>query len=217
MNILTIYIDRCGVERATATVRTISESAVAAEVMQAASLPLRLLSDSVRAHFEGKEATPSTTDDYPAQELDVYVCACGAKFHSAGEAVDHVEADHASPRIRQDLDKLEDTIEGLITPCPLAPLPTEIIKDRTFGSELIKELAAIFVETKVGDEKAAIELVEYCGWDKIADLNYDEVKVRIIDEVGGKKIQPPVHEAYLTAITLFLSQVGKLSKKYRSE
>jgi hypothetical protein len=217
MSILTIYIDRSGVERATATVRTISESAVAAEVMQAASLPLRLLSESVRAHFAGKEATPSVTVDGPAEELDVYVCACGSRFHSAGEAVDHVEADHASPRIRQDIDKLEDTIEGLITPCPLAPLPTEIVRDRTFRAELIKELAATFVETKVGDEKSATELVEYCGWDKIADLNYDEVKVRILDEVGGKRIQPPMHETYLTAKALFLSQVGKLSTKYRSE
>ena len=217
MKIFNLYCGDSGVERVTATVRTISEASRAGEAMQAASLPIRLLSDTLREHFHGKAATQGATDDSPVEELDVYVCACGSKFHSAGEAVGHVEADHASPRIRRDIDKLEDTIEALITPCPLAPLPTEIIKDRTFGAELIKELAAVFVETKVGDEKAAAELVEYCGWDKIADLNYDEVKVRILDEVNPKKVQPPMHETCLTAIALFLRQVGKLSKKYRSE
>jgi hypothetical protein len=216
MSIFTIYADRSGVERVTATVRTIAESSSAAEAMQAAALPLKLLSDTLRAHFAGQAVTQSADANYPGEELDVYVCACGSRFHSAGEAVDHVEADHASPRIRQDLDKLEDTIEGLITPCPLAPLPepTVIVKDRTFAADLVNELGELFAELKIGNQKTAIELVDYCGWGEVAGLNYEEVKVRILDEVGGKKIGAPLQEAFLTAMALFLSQVGRLSKKY---
>jgi hypothetical protein len=55
MSILTLYIDRSGVERVTATVSTVSGNAEAADLMRAASLPIRLLSDCVREHFAQKD------------------------------------------------------------------------------------------------------------------------------------------------------------------
>jgi hypothetical protein len=217
MCVLIAEIGKTGIERVYASVTSVSDGTLAAEVFEAAGLGLRLTHDSIRQHFEGKVVAQSATP-LPQGETDIFVCLCGERLLSTGAAIRHVEKDHASAKIRRDIDKLEDVIEGMIFPNPLpaAPEPTVIIKDRTFRAELIKELATVFTDLKIGDEKAAIDLVEYCEWGQVAGLNYDEVKVRIIDGVVGKKIQPPMHEIYLTAMALFLSQVGRLSKKYGS-
>jgi hypothetical protein len=211
-----------GVKRVYAAVTSIADGALAAEVFQTTGLAIRLAHESLREHFSDQSAT-QVADPLPVGENDLFVCLCGDTFTSTDAAITHVERHHASARIRRDLDKLESTIEGMIFPNPLPPVPENlpIIKDRTFGAELIEELSTVFTDLKIGDRKAAIDLVKHCAWDKIADLNYDEAKVRIIDHdhdhVGGKnRIQPPMHETYLTAVALFLSQVGKLSKTYRS-
>jgi hypothetical protein len=207
-----------GVKRAYAAVTTITDGKLAAEVFQATGLALRLDNDSLREHFDVNAATHDAKP-LPMGENDVYACVCGETFTSTYAATRHVELDHLTEQARRDLDNVEDVIEALIFPNPLpaAPEPTEIIKDRTFGTELTKELSTVFTNLNIGDEKSATDLVEYCGWDQVAGLNYDEVKVHILDEVGGKKIQPPMHEVFLTAMALFLSQVGRLSKKYGSK
>ena len=203
-----------GIERVSAAVTTIADSTLAAELFQAAGLGLRLTHDAIRQHFAG--TTHDDAKPLPLGENDVYACMCGDTFTTADKAIRHVERHHCSSKIRRDIHKVEDLVEGMIFPNPLPPAlePTVIIKDRTFGAELIKELATLFTDLKIGDEKAAIDLVEYCGWGQVAGLNYDEIKVRIIDGVLGKKVKPPMHEVFLTAMALFLSQVGRLSKKY---
>jgi hypothetical protein len=235
MSILNIYVGRSGIERVTATVRTISESSVAAELMQVASLPIRLLSDSVRDHFAGKVATHDAAADAdatdatdPAEELDVYVCACGSRFHSAGEAVDHIEADHASPRIREDLDKLEDTIEVLITPCPLAPVSEEVFPVRSWRSELTKEIARIFANINNADENVnreptqehfdrAIKLVNKTGWGDLQDWDYMNLKRQILAEgktpaPASKRIKPKMHEDFLSVFGVFVLQVRRADR-----
>jgi hypothetical protein len=227
MSILNIYVGRSGVERVTATVRTISESSLAAEVMQAAALPIRLLSDTVRGHVAGT-VTQSASSSDPAEELDIYVCACGSRFRSAGESVDHVEADHASPRIREDIDKLESTIEGLITPCPLAPVSEEVFPVKTWRSELTKEIARIFANINNVDENAntepaqehfdrAIELVNKTGWGDLQDWDYMNLKRQILAEgktpaPASKRIKPKMHEDFLSAFAVFALQVRRADR-----
>jgi hypothetical protein len=213
MCVLIAEIGKTGIERVYASVTSVADGTLAADAFEAAGLGLRLTHDSVREYFASKSANRSATP-LPQGETDIFVCLCGERLLSEGAAIKHVERDHASAKIRRDIDKLEDVIEGMIFPNPLPAVATEIIQDRTFGAELITELASLFTDLKIGDEKAAIDLVEYCGWGQVAGLNYDEAKVHIIDGVVGKKIQPPMHEMYLTALALFLSQVGRLSKKY---
>jgi hypothetical protein len=228
MSILNLYIDRSGVERATATVRTISESSIAAELMQAASLPIRLLSDSVRDYFAGKAVTQSASATGPVEELDIYVCACGSRFHSAGEAVDHVEADHASPRIREELDKLESTIAGLITPCPLAPVSEEVFPVRSWRAELTKEIARIFANINNADENVnteptqehfdrAIKLVKKTGWGELQDWDYMNLKRQILAErktpaPASKRIKPKMQEDFLSAFAVFALQVRRADR-----
>jgi hypothetical protein len=228
MSILNIYVGRSGIERVTATVRTISESSISAELMQAASLPIRLLSDTVRDHFVSKAVTQSASTTDPAEELDIYVCACGSRFHSAGEAVDHVEADHASPRIRQDLDKLEDTIQGLITPCPLAPVSEEVFPVKTWRSELTKEIARILAHTNNEDENVHVEpqqqhfdratkLLNKTGWGDLRDWNYMDLKRQILAEgktpaPASKRIKPKMQEDFLSAFAVFALQVRRADR-----
>ena len=211
MSILTIHADRSGVSRVVATVRSVSESSVAAEAMQAAALPLKLLSDTLRAHFAGQAVTQNADVTYGAKALDMYVCACGERFHDAEGAVSHVENDHASPRIRRDINKIEAIIETLITPSPLAPAlePTEIVPTRTFENELIEELTALF-----GDRSRAESLVRYAGWDKFKGICYDEVKEEIVlaENCSTNKISKRKTEDFLKAYALLLSQVGGVLK-----
>jgi hypothetical protein len=228
MNIFNLYCGDSGVERVTATVRTISEASRAAEAMQASSLPIRLLSDTLRQHFDGEAVTQSATDDSPTEELDIYVCACGARFHSAGEAVDHVEADHASPRIRQDLDKLEDTIEGLITPSPLAPVSEEVFPVKTWHTELTKEIASILANinsedatwSQIADQNhfdRAGKLLNKTGWGELQDWNYMDVKRQILAESktpapASKRIKPKMHEDFLSVVGVFALQVMRADR-----
>jgi hypothetical protein len=228
MSILNIYVGRSGIERVTATVRTISESSLAAEVMQAVALPVRLLSDTARDHFAGKVLTQSASATDPAEELDIYVCACGSRFHSAGEAVDHVEADHASPRIREDLDKLESTIAGLITPCPLSPVSEEVFPVRSWRAELTREIARILANVNNEDENAHVEprqehfdrankLVRKTGWGELQDWDYMSLKRQILAEAktpapASKRIKPNMHEDFLSVFGVFALQVRRADR-----
>lgn len=225
MSVLKAEIGKEGIERVFTEVTTVADGTLAAELFQVAGLGLRLTHDSIRQHF-GPKLVTENAKPLPQGETDVFVCRCGETFTSADRAIKHVEGDHASARIRRDLDKLEDTIEGLILPNPLpaAPESTVIVKDRTFkdelGAELTdalgyadKDLPDLFT-SKEEPHKRAQALIDYCGWGEVTGINFDEVKAKIVDKPtpGDKKIYPPMQADFLYAIASFLKQVGRLSE-----
>jgi hypothetical protein len=218
---LEIIVSEKGVESLITRVNSVGDGVAAGQLSAKTALALRLMHESAKSTAE-VQATPVPYFD-SLEGSFTFRCVCGRVFsgpweESRWESVAHVETHHASTTIKRDLDALEDTIEALIVPSPLHPI-SEVFKDqsRTFGAELVRELATLFTDLKIGNEKAAIDLVDYCGWNQVTGLNYDEVKVSIIDGVVAKKIQPQMHEVFLTAMALFLRQVGRLSKKYRSK
>lgn len=207
-----------GVRRMYSRTRGVAAGKEAAVIVEAVMLGIRLAHEAVREHF----AEPATQDVKPLTTSNVFVCACGEQFTSAEEAIDHVERDHASERIRLDIDKLEDTIQGMVTPNPLpaAPEPTVTVSDRTFGEELQAELMALFADLGEGEgspAERAKALIEFCGWNEVKALNYSEYKVRLIDLEPEKKIPAKFLDDYICALALFLRQVGKLSKFYQGD
>jgi hypothetical protein len=213
MAILNVMIGKNRLMKVQAKVRNISEAQEAGSLFQKVGLALRLLNDSIR-----EEATEPTAP-LPIGTTDLFACACGATFYSTSAAITHVESHHASSTIRRDLDRLEDTIECLISPSPLPPVSEEILPTRTWGDELTNEIASILANYGVGQEPDGSEpneehfdrarkLMRTTRWRELKDLTYLDIKRQIIDQgPNAPRIPRPLHEDFLTAIGIFTIQV----------
>lgn len=206
MSILNVQIGSDKIDRVTATVNTIAEQNTAAQLFQAIGLPLRLLNDTL------KERAAGPVEPLSQGETELYLCACGDRFESAEQAINHIEADHASARIRQDFDKLEDVIEALIIPNPLPPISEEVFPIRSWRTELTKEIAGILA--KGAPEKdhfdRAQRLMSATEWGDLQDWNLMDVKRKIVNYGDdAPKIRGPQHEDFLEVYGTFALQVRR--------
>jgi hypothetical protein len=202
MSILNVAIGSNKVDRVTATVNTIAEQNTAAQLFQAISLPLRLLNDTL------KERASGPAEPLPRGETELFLCACGDRFTSTEAAVDHVEQDHASERIRQDFDKLEALIEVLVIPNPLPPPlePTETLPLRTWHDELLKEIVMILDGEKLLARAEC--LIRATKWGLLKGCILDDVKEQIVNYgEDAPKIRRPQHKDFLTVFAIFRIQV----------
>ena len=152
----------------------------------------------------------------PSEDANIFMCGCGATFTSAGAACGHVEKDHSTDAIRQDLDRLEDLIEFMVVPSPLTPLSETVIPTRSYAKELHRELRDMFkrfYQDKHNYGRAS-KVIAAAGWNDVKGADYTDYKRQIVlreDHNGNdraKKIQPTMHEDFLRAYAMLLSQVG---------
>jgi hypothetical protein len=202
--------DRKGITQVVSTVSTISEALDNAALMARVAPAVRLL------HNSAKEASGQPTAQLPSETADIFMCGCGATFISAGEACTHVEREHANKAIRRDLDRLEDLIEFMVVPSPLTQFPESVIPTRSYAKELHQELKDMFkrfYQDKHNHGRAS-KVMAAAGWNDVKGMDYTDYKREIVlreDRNGNdrvKKIQPAMHEDFLRAYAMLLSQVG---------
>jgi hypothetical protein len=206
MSVLSVLIGKRGIEKVRAEVKTIAEGNEAAQLFQSIGLSLRLLNDSVRE----SQATPLAP--VPQGKTDLFLCVCGDRFESAETAITHVEQDHASPRIREDIDKLEDFIEGVITPSPLGQVSEEVFPIRSWRTELTNEIARILAkgEPKQDHFDRAQRLMSATEWGDLQDWNLMDIKRQIVNYGDdAPKIRKPLHEDFLKVVGTFALQVRR--------
>jgi hypothetical protein len=109
-----IVEDKKGVTEIVSVVNSISGAIENAQLLACVALSVRMVHQAARDRTED-----SHEQQLPSVDHELFLCACGDRMFTAGEAISHVETDHASAQVRQDLDQLENTIEALITPSPL--------------------------------------------------------------------------------------------------
>ena len=206
MSVLSVLIGKHGIEKVRAEVKTIAEGNEAAQLFQSIGLSLRLLNDSIR------ENQPAPSAPVPNGKTDLFSCACGDRFESAETAIAHVEQDHASPRIREDIDKLEDLLEGVITPSPLGQVSEEVFPIRSWRTELTNEIARILAKgepTKDNFDRAQ-RLMSATEWGDLQDWNLMDIKRKIVDYgEDAPKIRRPQHEDFLEVYGTFALQVRR--------
>jgi hypothetical protein len=106
--------DRKGVTEIYSVVNTVSGAIENAQLLARVALPVRMVHQAALAQTRDSDAP-----GLPAAEHELFLCACGDAYFTTNEAIAHVELDHASAKVRADIDQLENTIEALITPSPL--------------------------------------------------------------------------------------------------
>jgi hypothetical protein len=205
-----------GVKTLISKVESIHDAQEAGNLIARTAVAIRLL------HSVAKDSSVES-EALPVGETSVFVCGCGQRLFSASDAINHVERTHTNAALRRNLDRLEDTIECLITPTPLSPWSNETLPVKSFGPDLIAEFAQLYADCDKPDfgnpvtkehRNRAIALVEYLGWDKVKGLTYGDAKELIVlrENTSDKKIYKPMHEDFLAAFALLLRQVGGVLK-----
>ena len=206
-----------GITEVFSKVNTIHEALENASLMARTATAIRFL------HQTAKEPVEGSVNPLPIGDTKVFVCACGRRLLSSGDAIRHVERTHTNAAFRRDLDRLEDFIEALVTPSPLTEFSEEVLPVRSFAAELIEEISRVFADLYLDDhdnllgckeKERAAEVVRTQGWDRVKGITYHDYKGQIIlaEDSCRDDINKSTREDILTAYAYLLRQAGRVLK-----